>query len=224
MFNTEEEFVIALEKSLKRLDPGSGSFACAKEILREVNVGYGIADIVVARTGADCSIDSKTSLSEKEISILTIIQKNKQTTIENLHLKTRIPTAKIRKSLTILRDNEYIHIDGDTVTIANNYKPYLLYSIAIEAKLKSWGRALRQACRYKNFSEISFVCMPYKNIRPAAVNIEKFEKYNVGLMYLKENGNVEIIHAPTPETPYNEKMTILLNEIVKSMHCLHANS
>ncbi|MCZ2101380.1 MAG: hypothetical protein LC107_07585 [Chitinophagales bacterium] len=78
--------------------------------------------------------------------------------------------------------------------------------ISFELKLKNWKRAAKQAFRYKNFSNISYVVLPENTLQNALANIELFEKYNIGLAKFDINGDFEIVFKPTPNLPYSEEL------------------
>ncbi|NMA50482.1 MAG: hypothetical protein GX951_01355 [Mollicutes bacterium] len=78
--------------------------------------------------------------------------------------------------------------------------------ITIEVKLKNWKRALRQAYRYRCFSDMSYICMDSKNIKPALDNIELFMKSNIGLISIDRQGNVIIHYEPILKEAYNKRL------------------
>ena len=90
-----------------------------------------------------------------------------------------------------------------------------LYSF--ECKLRNWKRALIQAFRYKTFSGVSFVIMDLDHVKPAVENISEFEKSNIGLIGVGNDGEYEVFHQPEFEEPFTESMYFdLLNEIESS--------
>lgn len=74
--------------------------------------------------------------------------------------------------------------------------------ITIEVKLKNWKRALQQAYKYRSFSDISFICMDAQNVKPAIKNIELFEKSNIGLISIDNQGNVRMHYEPALKKAY----------------------
>lgn len=53
--------------------------------------------------------------------------------------------------------------------------------VAFEAKLKDWQQALRQAYRYRYFSNQSIVVMPVETAKAAERNLSVFQEMGVGL-------------------------------------------
>ena len=78
--------------------------------------------------------------------------------------------------------------------------------ISFELKLKNWKRAVKQAFRYKNFSNTPYVVLPEKTIGNALANIEMFQKYNIGLAKFDINDCFEIIYKPKLAPAYSEEL------------------
>lgn len=71
----------------------------------------------------------------------------------------------------------------------------VLKCVAIEAKVKDWKGGIRQACRYKEFADETYLAIYKKHSTVALKNIELFKALDVGLLIV-DNGNVEMIHQP----------------------------
>lgn len=83
-------------------------------------------------------------------------------------------------------------------------KQYDTFSfISFELKLKDWKRAVKQAYRYKNFSNISYVVIGSSNISEALNNIELFKKYKIGLASFNSNNLFNIHFKPEFHQPYS---------------------
>lgn len=84
----------------------------------------------------------------------------------------------------------------------------LLYNgeiVAIEFKLKNWKRALQQAFRYRSFSCKSYVFLDSDYIGSAIKNLEEFERFNIGLCGVTEEG-IETYHKPNRKNPFSNEM------------------
>lgn len=86
--------------------------------------------------------------------------------------------------------------------------------IAFELKLKNWKQAIKQAFRYKSFSNLSYVVIPSVSVNPAFKNIELFKKYNIGLAGFNSLREFEILFKPTSEIPYSDNLN---NKILDSI-------
>lgn len=88
--------------------------------------------------------------------------------------------------------------------------------IAFELKLKNWKQAIKQAFRYKSFSNISYVVIPSISVDVALKNIELFKKYNIGLAGFNSLREFEILFKPTSEIPYSDNLNNKILESIKS--------
>jgi hypothetical protein len=87
--------------------------------------------------------------------------------------------------------------------------------IAFELKLKNWKQAIKQAFRYKSFSNLSYVVIPSVSVDPAFKNIELFKKYNIGLAGFNSLREFEILFKPTSEIPYSDNLNNKILESIK---------
>ncbi len=88
--------------------------------------------------------------------------------------------------------------------------------IAFELKLKDWKRAIKQAFRYKSFSNISYVVIPSVGVHLAVKNIELFRKYNIGLAGFNSLQEFEILFKPKSELPYSYNLNDKILQSFKS--------
>ena len=182
-------------------------------ILTEVNLGFGVADIVL--TECEEYLEARnTFLSSTDVKILSIVNDQSGISIGDIIHKTKNSKTLTSKSIEKLKDFGFVNTADDQIFIANRYRPTVKRSTAIEVKLRNWKRALNQAYRYKWFSDRSFVCLPCENIQPAIKNLDNFKKFDVGLISICSDKGMNIIYNPEFNEPISEDMSILLNESV----------
>ncbi|WP_353719351.1 hypothetical protein [Dyadobacter sp. 676] len=181
--------------------------------MEEVAMGYGIADLVVAKV-KHYDI-AETIMNDTDIHIYEIIAKYPDQTFDDLLQGSRIASAKLKNVLRKLENLSYIKNVEGSYSLGVVYNAVVLDNIAVEAKLKNWKRALYQAFRYKWFSFQSYVVMDSSNIKPALSNLHEFEKLNIGLAEINLLGEISIHYKPSKEQPISKKMTIQFNEYVK---------
>lgn len=182
-------------------------------LLQEVDLGYGIADIVLTHTSEHLE-KRETFLNLIEIRLLKIISRSAGIKIELISERTKLNRRKTLLAITNLINLNLVQIKNDEVYPQNEYVRTVTKTIAIEAKLKNWQRALKQAYRYKWFSHKTFVCLPVDSINPALKNIEKFKQMGVGLLGFSESMGIQTLYEHESEEPISDEMTILLNERV----------
>jgi len=213
-FNTEIELVNLLKDSLKDLF-GNNKI----EIFEEVSLGYGIADMVISRLKEPENIGfSDDILNNFDINIYTIISKIGKITLDEIIQITRNPKKKISESIKKLTANKYIQIKECSYSINKEYEFIFSTNIAVEAKLKNWKQALKQAYRYKWFAEYSYVVLDAYYTKRAINNIESFEKYNVGLATITVDGKLIRHFNPKRQKPFDPKMQILFSERIKETY------
>lgn len=77
------------------------------------------------------------------------------------------------------------------------------YIVSFELKLKNWKQALKQAFRYRNFSNDSIVILDEDVIQLALNNMDFFKKYNIGLGSFNKNKELKIYYYPSPSKPFS---------------------
>lgn len=187
------------------------------KIFQEVSVGHGIADIVVSDTKSfNACRNIEEILNYTDINILSLIERSKGLLLNDIINITRCQKQTIIKSIGKLFDLDYLIEQEEKYFINKSYELSFRNNFAIEAKLKDWKRALKQAYRYKWFAEYSFVVLDTYYTKSALKNIDHFVKYNVGLASISTDGTLSRHYNPTRQKPFDQKMQILFSEKVKS--------
>jgi hypothetical protein len=212
MFTTERQLVETLKVNFEIICDWNIK-KTQTNILEEVNLGFGVADLVISKLNKHKS--STTSWNYFDILIYKIIETDHNVSMEQLKFITKAKESQIRKSLEMLVMESYINHRDSIFRIKKSYKSISAKTIAIEAKLKNWKRALDQAYRYKWFATQSYVILDSKHVLPAYKNIEKFINLNVGLAEINPDGLLKILFKPSEEKPIDDKMFMLLNEQIK---------
>lgn len=210
MFDSEKELVDCIEYCIGNApDFIQGE---RHSVFTEVGLGYGIADVVAVGYDDNLPTSRKNFLAYFDISLLSLIEEEKSISFEDIVYITKSPTRKISSALTSLIDEEFVVYRKGKYVSHNKYADLLTDSIAIEAKLKDWRRALTQAYRYKWFADKSYVFLPQENINVPQNNIDLFRAYNVGLASVSNEKGLEVLFSPIAETPVSDRMRIALNE------------
>src|SRR5690606_33563863 len=120
----------------------------------------------------------------------SLVCKNDKISVDNIISITRCSKNEIFRSLRKLKDKGYIKVEDSIAFRERNYDFLFKSNFAIEAKLKDWKRALKQAYRYRWFAEYSFVVLDSFYSKSALNNIDVFKKYNVGLATINPEGDL----------------------------------
>ncbi len=212
MFSSEKDLVLKLKSNYSIICNWDINTYTTK-LLEEVDLGFGVADLVISKIKTSKN-RKQTYLNYFDLTIYKIIESNPEISFEKIRDITKADSSTIKKSIEKLMLESYVKEMDTLYKLSRTYKNYLLDSIAIEAKLKNWKRALNQAYRYKWFASTSYVVLDEKHISGAVLNIDLFKKMNVGLACINKKGNVSILFKPKKEKPIDIKMQMLLNETV----------
>ena len=98
----------------------------------------------------------------------------------------------------------------DCILIEKNDKS-IDYIISIELKLKNWKRALKQAFKYRSFSNESFVVMDEASIKFVSKKLDLFIKSNIGLASFNKNIEFKIHYYPKKSTPFSNMFAKKIN-------------
>lgn len=219
MFKTEAALVhefkrLYSEDFLRGIEPRAVSRFV---LLEEFDSYNGVADIVFAvfRPYAKPKKIRKT-INSHWVGQLSQLNEKKIISLDEYVALYGVSSKTARKQLEHFAEADFLKcLKNNHYQISKSYKPIIETVISIEAKLRSWKRALGQACRYKRFSNFSFVLLPYDSSASARDNIELFKKYEIGLLTLGEKGMV--LHYSPPRRDRLSKETFLrVNEIAYS--------
>lgn len=150
---------------------------------REFAVGYGIADLVFAKS----FYSKKNRLNRKPINnyyalmLYLSLQPETEFTMADAAEKLRTNRLVAHNAATRLLEDGYIsQVAKGSYTRANVIEPAPLKLVAIEAKLKDWKQGILQARRYKTFTDESYLAILAKyekNIDPQMLAI-----HDIGLI------------------------------------------
>lgn len=189
---------------------------------REVDVGYGIADLVLINKKnvnkkkllkRKTYNQNKKLLHRKYFEILEYLPdqnskiKRKKIGIDTLLKKVSISKPYLKYHfLKYLEENNFIKKDKNNYYFKlNGWIPLVNDTIAIEAKLKNWKRGFYQANRYKTFANRSYLAIPFRISH--LVDRSLLKKHNIGLILFNvDNGEKEIVFEPRKQKPANKYM------------------
>ena len=186
--------------------------------LREIGVGYGIADLVLINKGKinieNCRARKNNNqfsplLNENFFKTLRYIpdeeSENKHATFSDIAESSCLSKSYLKyKILTFLESHGYVKQDKDNFYLkVNGWIPIAQEIIAIEAKLCNWRRGALQANRYKAFAHKVYLAIPES--KEHIVDKDYFMKHEIGLMVIdtKRKNKKIVIDCPSKE-PFNK--------------------
>lgn len=212
-FQNEAELVGTLTNTLK-----SSYSRNEVKIFKEVSLGYGIADLVLSdliKSPKKKCKKNDVSLNFKDINTYNLIENRECITIEEIVTITGCSKKEVTISLKKLKSKNYVKVKNSIVKKNKSYNLLFKSNFAIEAKLKDWKRAIKQAYRYRWFAEYSYVVLDSHYSKAALNNLDEFKKYNVGLATINPEGQLVRHFNPTRQKPFDLKMQILFSEKIK---------
>ena len=205
---TEKDFVDSLEEYFINKDFISR---------REIDVGYGVADLVLINNKKINKKNIKKRLSfnqnlkllnQKYFEILQFIpdigSKRKPIDIITLLEKTQISKTFLKYNLLkFLEINNFIKQENNNYFYKlNGWIPLVKEIIAVEAKIKDWKSGFFQANRYKSFADIVYLAIPSEISH--LISLDLFKKHNVGVITFNLKTNrMDYLFKPYKNRPFN---------------------
>ncbi len=214
MFATENELVKDFKKQSKRFLAELFEKTIHRYFyIEEFNSSFGIADIVLGTFRPYLSKRmNRKSVDSNWVASLSAFQKNEKISVEKFMRICGVTRQTALDKLKNYTEAEFAKpIGPDMFQITNEYKTVTETVVSIEAKLKNWQRALRQANRYKKFSHLSFVLLDQRYARPAIRNLEMFRELNIGLITMDAN-KYDVHYVPERTYLKNSSYYLRVNE------------
>jgi len=195
-FATENQLVELFEAVAPILNKGF-------ESVLEFESSNGIADIAFYKLRKDWKSNSKLGeIHPRWVYALTQLPYRKKFSASEF---AELTGASKQTVLNVLKSYEsagYCEHTSPSDWIKNKQPKLVANKVyAVEAKLKDWKRALKQAFRYKDYANRSWVVMDEKHINPARKNLSMFQALGVGLASISTEGQLQKLWVPDEEIP-----------------------
>lgn len=195
-------------------------------VCEEFGVGYGVADVVVARPSREGirhrrRLGQTTSFPRRaEVQVVRSLLGTRSATFDNLLDLTGISPKRLRYDVLrfLIAANYVEEIAGDTFRLRATYRPVIRELWAVEAKMKNWFEGLCQARRYQHFAHKVYLAIfaPHRD----RVHDEVLREQNVGLISVT-TGEAEILFHPRHQKPRSPELFLLTNErIWEQLHAM----
>lgn len=200
-FTTEAQLVSLFEKVV-----GHKLNTKTTGTLSELECGDGIADIALYELRKDWE-DSLllAEIPPRWVYALKKLPYRKNFTTDEFVFRNIVSRNTALRILNLYAELGLCIKKGSGNTWSKISQPRLLVKniFAVEAKLRHWQRALKQAIRYRDYASQSWVLMDEHNIRPAIENIDQFKRINIGLAAISTTGIITTYFMPTTMPPKN---------------------
>ena len=183
----------------------------------EMSLGWGVADLVMSPR--DSFTEKKPLTSLMEINVLTKLDSVRLMNIDELSAITLLDRNILMNNvISQLLDFGYVE------EVNSKYRKIydLEYSksknvIAVEAKLRDWRRAYKQALRYRLFADMIFVVLDKSNIKPLINKggIELYEREGIGLASVTPNGDWDLLLHAKISQPFSRPLKLLAHQLLE---------
>lgn len=174
-FATEAALVETLATAIRRGCPPGWS------LLREMDAGVGVADIVLASRPAEAAdLRLLRRVPTRLAPLFASTTARKVRSIQAFMASTGMSRSTALRALGQLDGLGLVQRDGETVRLRAATDVPFRHVVAIEAKLYDWGRALTQAYRNRQFATQSWVVLD-AHYSTSKVAIDAFKQAGVGL-------------------------------------------
>jgi hypothetical protein len=169
---------------------------------QEFSVGRGIADLYIVSKDAvgyearqRANIPAITDKQQNEI--VNLLWANEGLSFGEVgELLRGKRITNIDSNLQSLLDFKALYVEDGRVYVKMPPTGTVIgYSVAIEAKVSDWRGGVKQALRYKNFADKSYLALYESHIKIARQNIKVFETLNIGLIGVSDE-DINVYYDP----------------------------
>lgn len=182
----------------------------------EVTVGSVIPDIVCIALPRNFQKEATHYHPEIDTLIISDLLENGPSTIADISERIYARETTIEKSLERLRKKStVVKQKSDLFKLIRKTSLNDYHIVCIEAKLKNWRTALKQAINYRAFSHISYIALPTKVAQKDLVK-KSCQTEKIGLIAVEKDSS-QILFKPKPHQPYSSKWIWLVSKTVGIM-------
>ena len=183
-FATEAALVETFATAIRRGCPNGWS------LLREMDAGVGIADLVLApKPAAVADLRLLRHVPPRLAPLFAPTTARRVRSIQAFMANTGMSRPAALRVLGDLALTGLVLRDGETVQLRAASATPFKHVVAVEAKLRDWGRALTQAYRNRQFATQSWVVLD-AHYSVSKVAIDTFKQAGVGLVACSTTGQL----------------------------------
>jgi len=172
----------------------------------EVSVGGAIADMAAVLW--DEPLFPPPPLSVRDSVLLSTLRRLGSTRVDILEARCGLHRGALRtgdldrlEALGLVERGP-----GGRVTLATDWIQRIRV-VAIEAKLRDWRSAIRQAQRYLHFADEAFVALPHSTVQRMNGAFQIFNRTSIGLISVGPELTVKVPAAPSLEHDWRREFT-----------------
>lgn len=152
-------------------------------VLREPTLGSVVPDLLVGLWGPERPSLFRRRLSLLDCHFLAMIEEAGQMSVTEAETTLRLTPGSAERVLNKLEKHGAVaRVGSGAFELAATARTNAIEIVAVEAKLKRWQTALKQAEAYLEFANRAFVLLDGNQNRPSARMLEAFAQSPVGLL------------------------------------------
>lgn len=185
-----------------------------KNIVHEVDSGYGIADFVGMRN----SLKKSFFYFKNKIDVFFLLKMgiNKPVYLDEIERNVHYSRKYLKNVILKLYKEQGLidEIDKNLYVRTADLDEKGFFLIAVEAKLSKWQQALTQAAFYKKFADYSFVALYKKYVRN--VDLKTFKQHKIGLISIDDDLDFDVIVEPALNKEYYRESKLFVSGLTLS--------
>lgn len=170
---------------------------------REFAVGYGIADLVFAKSfiSKNNKLDRRPISNYYALMLYLGLKDNEIFTVKEARSSIRSSDSTAQAAINYLLKDGYIeHAEKRAYVKSYTMEKPELKLVAIEAKLRDWKQGIMQARRYKSFTDESYLALLSQYEKN--VDYELLDTHDIGLIVVDEkDGSIAFKRRPIGTRP-----------------------
>ena len=188
-----------------------------KNIVHEVDSGYGIADFVGMRNS------SKRSFfyfkNKIDVFFLLKMRINQPISLDEIEKYVHYSRKYLKNVILKLYKEQGLidEIDKNLYVRTADLDEKGFFLVAVEAKLSKWNQALVQAALYKKFADYSLVALYKKYVRN--VDLKTFKEHKIGLISIDDELDFDVIVEPGLNKEYYKESKLFISGLTVMEYC-----
>ncbi len=185
-----------------------------------IPVGAGIPDFIFATYRPE--ITRLTNIGQHHAGVLAYLRLVRNATSQTISERISRPKKRIQEALETLLEAEAVEQEGNAFRLTTRWRQILPKTLAVEAKVSDWRKAVEQASRNSIFVHYSYVAFP--NRLACRVSSDPiFGQIGVGIMGVEETGRVRILRRALRSCPcawyYYYDLALTLSRTHETTQC-----
>lgn len=163
-----------------------------------VQVGAGMPDFIFATYHPE--ITKLSYIGDHYAGVLAYLRLVKTATAQTISERIGRPKRRIEAALKGLFEAEAIEQKGNDFKLSARWRQILPKTLAVEAKVSDWRKAVEQASRNSIFVHYSYVALPERVSTRVAPDI-LFDQTRIGVLSVEDSGKVRIVRRAPRSNP-----------------------